>query len=123
MRLPMSWFEKRHIGDMVSRFGAVQQIQQTLTTSFVEAVLDGLMVVVTLAMMLVYSAHARRRSRWRAWSLYGLLRWAFYRPLREATEEAHRARRQAPSHFLEIAARRAVDQAVQPRRRTARRAS
>ena len=44
MRLPVSWFEKRHLGDVVSRFGAVQQIQQTLTTSFVEAVIDGVMV-------------------------------------------------------------------------------
>ena len=55
MRLPVSWFERRHLGDVVSRFGAVQHIQQTMTTSFVEAVLDGLLVVVTLAMMLVYS--------------------------------------------------------------------
>ena len=33
MRLPVSWFEKRHTGDVVSRFGAVQQIQRTLTTA------------------------------------------------------------------------------------------
>jgi hypothetical protein len=55
MRLPVAWFEKRHTGDVMSRFGAVQQIQQTLTTSFIEVVLDGLMVVLTLAMMWVYS--------------------------------------------------------------------
>jgi ATP-binding cassette subfamily B protein RaxB len=53
--LPVEWFEKRHIGDIWSRFSAVQQIQRTLTTSFIEAVLDGLLVVLTLAMMLVYS--------------------------------------------------------------------
>src|SRR6185436_2847866 len=55
MRLPVAWFEKRHTGDVLSRFGAVQKIQQTLTTSFIEAVLDGLLVVVTLGMMLIYS--------------------------------------------------------------------
>jgi ATP-binding cassette subfamily B protein RaxB len=48
MRLPVDWFEKRHTGDVLSRFGAVQQIQQTLTTSFIEVVLDGALVVVTL---------------------------------------------------------------------------
>ncbi len=48
MRLPVAWFEKRHTGDVMSRFGAVQQIQETLTTSFIEAVLDGLLVVATL---------------------------------------------------------------------------
>ena len=55
LRLPVAWFEKRHAGDIWSRFSSVQQIQKTLTTSFVEAVLDGLLVVLTLAMMLVYS--------------------------------------------------------------------
>ena len=39
----MAWFEKRHLGDVVSRFGAVTTIQRTITSSFVEAVIDGLM--------------------------------------------------------------------------------
>ena len=55
LRLPVAWFEKRHSGDIWSRFGAVQQIQRTLTTSFIEAVLDGLLVLMTLAMMWLYS--------------------------------------------------------------------
>src|SRR3546814_17460665 len=37
LRLPLDFFEKRHLGDVVSRMGAVQAIQRTLTTSFVEA--------------------------------------------------------------------------------------
>jgi len=41
LRLPVAWFEKRHLGDVVSRFGAVTTIQRTLTSSFVEAVIDG----------------------------------------------------------------------------------
>ena len=56
LRLPVAWFEKRHLGDVVSRFGAVTTIQRTLTSSFVEAVIDGLMAAATVAMMLVYSA-------------------------------------------------------------------
>ncbi|MDH5540648.1 MAG: peptidase domain-containing ABC transporter [Rhizobacter sp.] len=100
MRLPVSWFEKRHTGDVWSRFGAVQQIQQTLTTSFAEAVLDGLLVVVTLAMMFVYSGLLTGIVL-ASVALYALLRWAFFRPLRDATEEAivHDAKRS--SHFLE----------------------
>ena len=62
MRLPVAWFEKRHTGDVMSRFGAVQKIQQTLTTSFIEAVLDGLLVVLTLAVMMVYSSTLNNRS-------------------------------------------------------------
>jgi len=55
LHLPIQFFEKRHIGDVVSRFGSVDSIQQTLTTSFIAAVLDGLMTVATLTMMFVYS--------------------------------------------------------------------
>ncbi|MBX3606056.1 MAG: peptidase domain-containing ABC transporter [Piscinibacter sp.] len=100
MRLPVDWFEKRHTGDVMSRFGAVQQIQQTLTTSFIEAVLDGLLVVVTLTMMAIYSPLLSAIAL-AGVGLYALLRWAFFRPLRDATEEAivHEAKRS--THFLE----------------------
>lgn len=54
-RLPMSWFEKRHVGDVVSRFGSINQIQATLTTSFIEAVLDGIMSLGAVAMMALYN--------------------------------------------------------------------
>ncbi len=100
MRLPMPWFEKRHTGDVMSRFGAVQQIQQTLTTHFIEAVLDGLLVVLTLAMMWVYSA-ALTAIAVGCVLVYALLRWAFFRPLREATEEAIVFDAKKSSHFLE----------------------
>jgi ATP-binding cassette subfamily B protein RaxB len=100
MRLPVAWFEKRHTGDIWSRFAAVQQIQKTLTTSFIEAVLDGLLVVATLVMMFVYSGTLTAIALG-AVLAYAVLRWAFFKPLRDATEEAliHDARKS--SHFLE----------------------
>ncbi len=100
MRLPVAWFEKRHQGDVLSRFGAVRKIQETLTTSFIEAVLDGLLVVVTLAMMFVYSPLLTAIVVGCVLA-YGLLRWAFFRPLREATEEAIVHDAKSASHFLE----------------------
>mgnify|MGYP001370251076 FL=1 len=100
MRLPVEWFEKRHIGDIWSRFTAVHEIQRTLTTSFIEALLDGLLVVLTLAMMLVYSAKLTLVAL-AAVAVYGLLRWAFFRPLRVATEEALVHDSKKSSHFLE----------------------
>jgi ATP-binding cassette subfamily B protein RaxB len=100
MRLPVEWFEKRHIGDIWSRFSAVQQIQKTLTTSFIEAVLDGLLVVLTLAMMFVYSGTLTAVVL-AAVAAYGLLRWAFFKPLRDATEEELVHESKQSSHFLE----------------------
>lgn len=100
LRLPLSWFEKRHMGDIWSRFFAVQQIQKTLTTSFLEVLLDGLLVVATLAMMAVYSPLLSAIVL-AAVAGYALLRWAFFAPMRRATEEAlvHDAKK--TSHFLE----------------------
>ena len=56
LKLPESYFSKRSLGDLVSRFGAVGAIQETLTTRIVEVVLDGLMAVLTLSLMMAYSA-------------------------------------------------------------------
>jgi ATP-binding cassette subfamily B protein RaxB len=100
LRLPLSWFELRHVGDIWSRFFAVQQIQKTLTTSFLEVLLDGALVVATLAMMLLYSP----RLSWIVLGFvaaYALLRWGLFTPMRRATEEAlvHDAKK--TSHFLE----------------------
>ena len=99
LRLPVSWFEKRHAGDIWSRFGAVQQIQKTLTTSFIEVVLDGLLVVLTLAMMAIYSGTLTSLALG-AVALYALQRWAFYRPLAASTEEALVFEARQSSHFL-----------------------
>lgn len=100
LKLPVSWFEKRHLGDVVSRFGAVNNIQRTMTSSFVEALIDGVMAIATFAMMLVYSAALTGIAACTV-AFYGALRWAFYDPLRRATEEhiVHTAKQQ--SHFLE----------------------
>jgi ATP-binding cassette subfamily B protein RaxB len=96
----VEWFEKRHIGDIWSRFSAVHEIQKTLTTSFIEAVLDGLLVVLTLAMMFIYSGTLTAVVL-AAVGIYALLRWAFFRPLRDATEEELVHASKQSSHFLE----------------------
>lgn len=100
LRLPVAYFEKRHLGDVVSRFGSVGIIQHTLTTSFLEAILDGVMTVATLVLMFIYSP----LLAWigiGAMLLYGLGRWTWFAPLRHATEEQiiHASKQQ--THFLE----------------------
>lgn len=54
-KLPLDFFQKRHLGDILSRFGSLGSIQSKLSTDFVEGVVDGIMVLATLAVMLVYS--------------------------------------------------------------------
>ncbi|WP_250131406.1 ABC transporter transmembrane domain-containing protein, partial [Vibrio crassostreae] len=55
IRLPNAYFEKRHVGDVVSRFGSINAIRELLTTGIVEALIDGLMASVVLIMMFLYS--------------------------------------------------------------------
>jgi ATP-binding cassette, subfamily B, bacterial CvaB/MchF/RaxB len=102
IRLPQAYFEKRHLGDIVSRFGSIASIQHTLTTSFIEAVLDGIMACITLAMMLTYSPQLTVLSI-AVLVLYGLLRVTAYGPLRRATEEQIVLGAKQQSVFLESA--------------------
>jgi ATP-binding cassette, subfamily B, bacterial CvaB/MchF/RaxB len=100
LRLPLSWFEKRNIGDIVSKFRSVDAIQRTLTTTFVETAVDGMMVVLTLVVMSYYSSMLTLVVVGAA-LLYGIARWTFYYPQRYATDEqlAHEAR--SGTHFIE----------------------
>ena len=100
LRLPLAWFEKRTIGDIVSKFRSVDAIQRTLTTTFVETAVDGLMVILTLVVMSYYSVLLTSIVVFAA-LLYAVARWVFYYPQRYATDEqiAHEAR--SGTHFIE----------------------
>lgn len=100
LRLPVEFFERRHLGDVASRFAAVEALRKTLTTSFVEAVLDGLMAVAALGMMWLYAPPLALVSCV-AVAAYILLRWAAWKPLREAAAERLNASAREHSHFLE----------------------
>ncbi len=86
LRLPLQFFERRHLGDIVSRLGSVQAIQRLLTTAFVETVIDGLMAAVTLALMLAYSWKLALATLL-AVGLYLAIRTACYRAARDRTEQ------------------------------------
>lgn len=100
VNLPTTFFQKRHLGDIISRFGSIDTIQRTLTTSFITAILDGLMTIFTLALMFIYSA----KLAWIAvitMLIYAIIRWVWYAPLRRATEDqiVHAAKQN--THFME----------------------
>jgi ATP-binding cassette subfamily B protein RaxB len=100
VRLPIAWFEKRHLGDIVSRFSSITAIKESLTGTLIEAVLDGLMALTALAMMMVYSVKLALVVLL-AVAFYAALRMAFYRPFREASEERLILAARENSHFLE----------------------
>lgn len=98
--LPASYFETRHVGDVMSRFGSQDTILQTLTTDLVVAILDGLMCVVTIVVMFLLAPVLAIVALVGA-ALYALLRWISYMPLRRASSEAIVWAARRDSHFLE----------------------
>ncbi|MCY9829329.1 peptidase domain-containing ABC transporter, partial [Vibrio chagasii] len=100
IRLPNAYFEKRHVGDVVSRFGSINAIRELLTTGIVEALIDGLMASVVLIMMFLYSPLLTGVVL----AVVGLsfvVQWLFYFPNRRITEESIVAEAKEDSHFLE----------------------
>lgn len=95
MHLPMSWYEKRHIGDVVSRYYSVRTIQQTLTTDFVTAILDGFLTLFTLILIVFYSDTLALVVVGSV-AIYAVARVATYRRLRRAQEDqiVYQARQQ-----------------------------
>lgn len=100
LRLPLDYFARRHLGDVMSRFGSVGQIQQVLTSTFVEAGLDGVMVLLALGLMLAYSPTLTLVAVISV-ALYAVVRFAWYRPLRQATAERLVRSASEQSHLLE----------------------
>lgn len=85
LRLPLTYFARRSVGEVLSRFLSVQAVQQTLSGSFVEAVLDGLTAALVLALLLVYSPTL---ALWTAlgFGVYAALRGLGLRRLRRLKE-------------------------------------
>ncbi|HEX5340359.1 MAG TPA: peptidase domain-containing ABC transporter [Gammaproteobacteria bacterium] len=98
--LPLDFFSKRHVGDVVSRFNSLNTIQQTLTSGLIETMVDGVMVVFTLGVMLFYSIPLTLLVLGLI-AGYGLLRFAAYRPLHTATEEQIVQTAKQQTNFLE----------------------
>ena len=96
LRLPLAYFEKRSVGGVLSRFLSLQIVQQTVTGSFVEALLDGLTVLLVLALLLAYSPLLTLVVIG-GFALYALLRWLAYRRLWLLKDEqmGHLARQQS----------------------------
>ena len=55
IRLPMAFFEKRHIGDVLSRFGSIEPIRNMIAEGMILGLIDGIMAALTVVMMFVYS--------------------------------------------------------------------
>ena len=102
IRLPLTFFEKRHIGDILSRFQSIEPIRHALGEGLILATIDGIMAVVTLVMIFIYSATLAAVVLV-ALALYVLLRLALYRRFRDLSEATIQAQALESSNFIETA--------------------
>ncbi|TAG46964.1 MAG: peptidase domain-containing ABC transporter [Betaproteobacteria bacterium] len=100
LRLPLSFFEKRHVGDLLSRFSSMDAIQRTLTGSTLEALIDGVLALSMLIVMLVYSVKLTLAVLVVA-LIYAVARWILFRPMRDAVNEQLVFLAQQQTHFIE----------------------
>ncbi|NCP14636.1 MAG: peptidase domain-containing ABC transporter [Sphingomonadales bacterium] len=85
-RLPIGWFEKRHVGDILSRFQSIGPIQDLLLTGAIAALIDGVMAILTLTVMFFYSPTLALIAL-AAFGLYLIVRIVSFAFERDAIEE------------------------------------
>ncbi|MCW8087352.1 peptidase domain-containing ABC transporter [Sabulicella glaciei] len=102
LRLPLAWFEKRHVGDVMSRFGSIEPVRNLLAEGLIIAMVDGIMALATLVMIFLYSP-ALAGVVVVALLLYAALRLALFPILRQRSEALIQSRAQESSTFIETA--------------------
>ncbi|WP_445426150.1 peptidase domain-containing ABC transporter [Alishewanella sp. HL-SH06] len=100
LHLPLSYFAKRHMGDVVSRFGSLHAVRELFTNSLVEGVIDGIMALAVLIMMYLYSPKLALVVVI-AVMLYAAIRFLLYRPLHQLTETSIMASAKEQTNFME----------------------
>jgi ATP-binding cassette, subfamily B, bacterial CvaB/MchF/RaxB len=62
LRLPVSFFERRYVSDLMGRFEGISYIQRSMTSGFLEMLLDGLMSVGLLGIMYAFNTRLAAAS-------------------------------------------------------------
>lgn len=100
LHLPLPWFEKRHVGDIISRFGSTRPIAELLSRGLIAAIIDGVMALLTLALMFVYSPMLAGMAL-AAWALFATLKIGMFHALRMGNIDAITTAARENSSFIE----------------------
>jgi ATP-binding cassette, subfamily B, bacterial CvaB/MchF/RaxB len=100
VRLPLGYFERRHVGDLLSRIGSIQPIQALLTKGIVNILIDSALLVTTLVVMMLISPTLTGIVVALTF-LYLLITQLLYPGLRRRTEEEIMARANEETYLME----------------------
>lgn len=98
--LPINYYQKRYLGDVVSRLQSLNEIQEAFTARMIGATLDAIITIflllamgfysITLCMMIVFIA-----------LIYALIKWDFFGVYKKALIELISKTAAQSSHFIE----------------------
>ncbi len=100
LRLPLGYFERRHVGDLLSRIGSISPIQALLTKGIVSVLIDSALLVTTLIVMLLISPTLTAVVVGLTLA-YLAVNQLFYPALRQFTEEEILARAGEETYLME----------------------
>lgn len=98
--LPTAWFEKRHLGDVTSRFSSLQPITDLLSRGLVSSLVDGALAITTLCLMLVYSPLLTSLTSGVV-LVYALVKLTFFKSMKFANANILTAQALETSAFIE----------------------
>jgi ATP-binding cassette, subfamily B, bacterial CvaB/MchF/RaxB len=87
MQLPLAWFERRHVGDVISKFGSTGPLVSMISDKLIAALLDGVLAAVTLTLMFMYSPKLALIAL-AALALYAGLQFAFLPAFKQRSADA-----------------------------------
>ncbi len=100
LHLPTSYFQKRHLGDVVSRFSALQQVRAVLSSGIVAALIDGSMALLMLGVLFIYSPTLSLLVL-SVLAVYAGLRWALFAPMKRQQAEVIQSQANENTHFMQ----------------------
>lgn len=100
LRLPVSFFEKRHVGDIISRIESTEAIRDALTRGMISGIVDGAMAVIAAFVLFLYSPTLAVVVV-ASLAIVLLLGFAFYPATRSSTEDSIVARAAEQSNLIE----------------------
>ncbi|WP_051943286.1 peptidase domain-containing ABC transporter [Luteibacter sp. 9133] len=100
LRLPLAYFEKRNIGDVLSRYLSIQSIQSILSTNIVSSLIDGGTSLIALVLIAGYSLKFALIALVTL-AFYGAIRLYVYTPLMLANQDQLNASARQESLMIE----------------------
>jgi len=101
LTLPSSYFEKRHLGDVLSRMQSTRVIQDTFTRGLISSLIDGLMALVAAACLFLYSIPLGLIAV-SAFALLTIINFLIFPLIRSRTEEQLAASAKEQSILMEM---------------------